>query len=69
MIDARLERAVPVAAAAELAERYVQQADWDPRTGGDSYQFLVLRPERVQAWREANEIAGRTFMQDGTWLS
>jgi hypothetical protein len=23
---------------------------------------------RVQAWREANEIAGRTLMRDGTWL-
>ena len=29
------------------------------------YVFLVLRPVRVQAWREANEIAGRTLMRDG----
>jgi len=28
----------------------------------------VLRPLRVQAWREANEIAGRTLMRDGAWL-
>ena len=32
VIDARLEHSVPVTAAQELAERYVQQADWDPRT-------------------------------------
>lgn len=69
VIDARLEHSVPVTAAAELAERYVQQADWDPRLAGDSYQFLVLRPERIQAWREANEIPGRTLMRDGTWLT
>jgi hypothetical protein len=69
VIDARLEQSVPVAAAKELAERYVQQADWDPRTAGDSYRFLVLRPERIQAWREANELPGRILMRDGTWLA
>lgn len=68
VIDARLERSVPVAGAPELAERYVRQADWDPRRAGDSYGFLVLRPDRVQAWREADEIPGRTLMRDGTWL-
>ncbi len=43
------------------------QADWDPRRDS-GYVFLVLRPVRVQAWREANEIAGRTLMRDGAWL-
>jgi hypothetical protein len=28
----------------------------------------VLRPVRVQAWREVNEIPERTLMRDGTWL-
>ena len=69
VIDARLEQSVPLAAAEELAERYVLQADWDPRAAGDAYRFLVLRPERIQAWREANELAGRTLMRDGTWLT
>lgn len=69
VIDSRLERAVPVPAAPELAERYAGQADWDPRAAGDSYEFLVLRPERIQAWREADEIPGRTLMRDGTWLA
>ena len=69
VIDARLERSVPVAAAPGLAAQYVQQADWDPRTAGDSYLFLVLRPERIQAWREADEIPGRTLMRAGSWLT
>lgn len=69
VIDARLERAVPVTVATDLAERYAAQADWDPRAAGDPYQLLVLRPERIQAWREVNEIPGRTLMRDGTWLS
>ena len=67
MVDARLEKMVEVDAAAELGAAYAAQADWDPR-GSTGYVFLVLRPERVQAWREADEIAGRTIMRDGEWL-
>ncbi|MGH3354434.1 MAG: pyridoxamine 5'-phosphate oxidase family protein [Nocardioidaceae bacterium] len=67
MIDAVLEKRVDVAADDALGEAYVAQADWDPR-GSTGYVFLVLRPVRVQAWREANEIAGRALMRDGTWL-
>ena len=67
MVDAALERTVDVAADHVLGAAYVAQADWDPRRSR-GYVFLVLRPVRVQAWREVNEIAGRTLMRDGTWL-
>ena len=67
MVDARLEKLVDVDAAGELGAAYAAQADWDPR-GSAGYVFLVLRPERVQAWREVDEIAGRTIMRDGQWL-
>ena len=67
MIDAVLEKVVDVAGDDALGAAYVAQADWDPRRS-TGYVFLVLRPVRVQAWREANEIAGRTLMRDGTWL-
>lgn len=43
------------------------QADWDPRTSA-GYVYFVLRPERIQAWREADETVGRTLMRDGIWL-
>jgi hypothetical protein len=66
MIDAVLERAVDVATDDALGAVYVAQADWDPR-GAAGYVFLVLRPVRVQAWREVNEMPGRTLMRDGTW--
>ena len=67
MIDAVVERVVDVAADEALGAAYVAQADWDPRSA-PGYVFFVLRPVRVQAWREANEIAGRTLMRDGSWL-
>ncbi|HEY9294316.1 MAG TPA: pyridoxamine 5'-phosphate oxidase family protein [Microlunatus sp.] len=67
IIDARLERVLPVPdAPAEIGEGYAGQADWDPR-GDDGYVYLVLRPIRIQAWREANEIKGRTLMRAGEW--
>ena len=44
--------------------RYAAQADWTPPA---DYAVITLRPIRIQAWREANEISGRTLMRDGTW--
>jgi hypothetical protein len=68
MIDAVAEEEHPVAdAPAALTEQYLHQADWDPRASS-GYVFFVLRPLRIQAWREADEIAGRTLMRDGRWL-
>jgi hypothetical protein len=60
MIHAVVEKSVDVAA-------YTAQADWDPRRD-TGYVFFVLRPVRLQAWREVNEMTGRTLMRDGTWL-
>lgn len=67
LIDARLERSVGVDDDAQLGKAYAAQADWDPR-GLAGYIFLVLRPTRIQAWRESNELAGRLLMRDGEWL-
>lgn len=51
-----------------IGELYAAQADWDPREDPDGYVYVVLVPERIQAWREANEIAGRTLMRHGKWV-
>jgi hypothetical protein len=66
MIDAVLDKAVDVGADDRLGEAYAAQADWDPRTS-EGYVYLLLRPVRIQAWREADEIPGRTLMRDGSW--
>lgn len=69
IIDAVLDRAVdPNDAPVALAERYAAQADWDPRTARGRFTYVVLRPDRIQAWREVNELAGRTLMRAGSWL-
>ena len=70
MIDAELERAYDLnEVPADLAERYAMQADWDPRNSGGQMRFLVLRPQRIQAWREVNELPGRTLMRGGVWIT
>ena len=70
MIDAELEQVYGLdAVPAGLARRYAAQADWDPRESGDRMRFLVLRPRRIQAWREVNELPGRTLMRGGAWIT
>jgi hypothetical protein len=69
IIDAALQAVHDlVDAPADLIAAYVAQADWDPRSAGTGYLLLVLRPQRLQAWRESNELTGRTLMRDGVWL-
>jgi catechol 2,3-dioxygenase-like lactoylglutathione lyase family enzyme len=33
------------------------------------YGMIWKVPDRVQAWREVNELPGRTMMHDGRWLA
>jgi hypothetical protein len=42
---------------------------WDPRKETSDYAWFRIVPYRVQAWREVNELAGRTLMRDGDWLA
>lgn len=70
MIDAGLEQAYSLdEVPAGLARRYALQAGWDPRNSGDQMRFLVLRPQRIQARREVNELPGRTLMRGGAWIT
>jgi hypothetical protein len=69
MIDAVLDSVVEAdQAPSELADAYASQADWDPRVAGVRFRFYLLRPRRIQAWREVDELTGRTVMRDGIWL-
>jgi hypothetical protein len=70
LIDAELEQVYSLdEVPAGLARGYAMQADWDPRESGGQMRFLVLRPQRIQAWREANELPGRTLMRGGAWIT
>jgi hypothetical protein len=67
MIDAVMESQLRAELDSALRSSFTTQAGWDPgRESG--YVFLVLRPTRVQAWRERNEMPDRDLMVDGCWL-
>lgn len=71
LIDADLDRllAVDEHEAATIGAGYAAQADWDPRTAPAGQVYAVLRPQRIQAWREVDEQEGRTLMRAGAWLT
>jgi len=50
----------------ETGDAFADKTGFDPRelTG---YLYFRIRPRRVQAWREANELAGRELMRNGHW--
>ncbi|MFG2551025.1 pyridoxamine 5'-phosphate oxidase family protein [Streptomyces sp. NPDC048581] len=52
----------------EVAERFAARTGFDPRRLTTPYLYFRVRPQRVQAWREANELDGRELMRDGEWL-
>ena len=53
--------------ASDEVEAYRTKHNSDPRTWADT--VIHVAPLRIQAWREENEIAGRTIMRNGVWAS
>ena len=50
-------------------EAFAAKHGWDPRNESGDYAFFRIVPDRIQAWREVNELAGRTLMRDGDWTA
>jgi len=53
----------------ETKDAFAAKHSWDPRKETTDYAFFRIVPDRMQAWREVNELAGRTLMRDGDWLA
>ena len=51
----------------EVGDAFAAKTGFDPRqlTG---YLYFRIHPQRLQAWREANELPGRDLMRDGQWV-
>jgi hypothetical protein len=50
-------------------DAFADKHGWDPRKEDGDYAYFRIIPDRVQAWREVNELPGRTLMRDGDWLA
>ena len=60
--------ALPIGADPRLEDAHATATGFDPRTLAEEYVYLRLTPREVQAWREADELAGRQLMRRGEWL-
>jgi hypothetical protein len=70
MIDVVVDTIVAVADVdLALVDAYTAQTQWDPRSESAPLVCITLRPLRIQAWRQANELTGRTLMRNGAWLA
>ena len=67
LVDGTLE-VIALGTEPELEEAHARAAEFDPRTLTDEYVYLRLTPQRIQAWREVNELKGRHIMRDGAWV-
>jgi general stress protein 26 len=53
----------------QTKDAFAAKHGWDPRKDSGDYAFFRIVPDRMQAWREVNELPGRTLMRDGGWLT
>ena len=67
IIDGDAELAPSATLSSAEVEAYTTKHNSDMRTWADT--VIHVDPRRVQAWREENEIAGRTIMRIGVWVS
>jgi Pyridoxamine 5'-phosphate oxidase len=49
-------------------DAFAAKHGWDPRNDSGEYAWFRIVPDRIQAWREVNELSGRALMRDGDWL-
>jgi hypothetical protein len=52
----------------ETGDAFAVKTGFDPREL-DGYAYFRIRPQRLQAWREVNELAGRDLISGGDWVT
>ncbi|MET9992553.1 pyridoxamine 5'-phosphate oxidase family protein [Streptomyces mutabilis] len=68
MVEGTVEPVTPEELPEQDAELFAAKTGFDPRELATPYLYFRVHPQRVQAWREANELEGRDLMRDGRWL-
>lgn len=69
LVDGSVERSCTAAeVAGDTGDAFAQKTGFDPRTLTDPYRYFWIRPRRVRAWREVDELAGRELMRNGEWV-
>ncbi|MCX5079835.1 pyridoxamine 5'-phosphate oxidase family protein [Streptomyces sp. NPDC056121] len=68
MIEGTAQTLTPAELPDGVGDAFAEKTGFDPRTLTSEYLYFRVTPRRVQAWREANELAGRDLMRDGEWV-
>ncbi|MEU0192538.1 pyridoxamine 5'-phosphate oxidase family protein [Streptomyces afghaniensis] len=69
LVDGSVETVQPADLTEQDAELFAAKTGFDPRRLATPYLYFRVVPQRVQAWREADELDGRELMRDGRWLT
>lgn len=68
MIEGEVSRLDPAEIDVVAGDAFAVKVGFDPRTLATPYDLFRVRPVRIQAWREEDELADRDLMRDGVWL-
>ncbi|MGW0188863.1 pyridoxamine 5'-phosphate oxidase family protein [Streptomyces sp. NPDC003362] len=68
MVEGRVQVVPPAELSEEEGELFAGKTGFDPRRLATPYLYFRVLPQRIQAWREADELDGRELMRDGRWL-
>ncbi|MDQ0905708.1 hypothetical protein QFZ22_001693 [Streptomyces canus] len=68
MIEGTVDSVTQAELTGEEGDRFAARTGFDPRRLTTPYLYFRVHPQRVQAWREADELMGRELMSEGQWL-
>jgi hypothetical protein len=68
LVEGAAEAVTPADLPAAEGDAFAVATGFDPRELTTGYLYFRVRPERIQAWREADELEGRELMSGGRWL-
>ncbi|MER5209848.1 pyridoxamine 5'-phosphate oxidase family protein [Streptomyces sp. NPDC002838] len=68
LVEGTADTLTPAELPEEEADLFAAKTGFDPRRLATPYLYFRVRPRRIQAWRETNELDGRELMRDGEWL-
>jgi len=70
LIDGTVVETVPAGGIPQdVGDAFAEKTGFDPRELATPYLYFRIKPNRVQAWREVNELDNRDIMRDGRWLA
>ncbi|PRX98917.1 pyridoxamine 5'-phosphate oxidase family protein [Allonocardiopsis opalescens] len=69
LVEGTVTALAPAELPEETADAFAAKTGFDPRRESEPYLYFRVRPLRVRAWREANELKGRELLRDGAWAT